>query len=379
MKIFLQKLKNILLFDTSSIRSLKNVRAQILSDNRKFAMIWSLAQLFYATYSFIMSFFKSSYEQCRNVYIAAAVISIVAFLIAQLLAKKIQPLVYLSMLLNYIALFGSGMFIALIILRNGGMTIMVFAAVLIVPVLFINNTLLNIMTATINIVVSIIVLNSGLTEEVSRWCLTNLVIFSSMGIILGHFINKSRFERYVFAESAVQLAESNAKLAELQTRYAYYDQMTELKNRRAYSEQMDALYKNLPDNCCVIEIDINGLKRTNDMFGHDAGDELIIGTAKCLKKSFAGIDDVYRIGGDEFCVVMTAADKKDVEDRLSVLENECAEFEGKYIHGFSVSYGYSTTKEFSDIDLMMKEADKKMYAYKNRYYENIGWATNDDK
>ena len=116
---------------------------------------------------------------------------------------------------------------------------------------------------------------------------------------MGHFINKTRYERYVFAESALQLAE-------LQTRYAYYDQMTGLQNRRAYSEKVEQLSKQLPVPCTLVMADINGLKETNDTLGHEAGDELIIGSAECLRKSFDGIETLYRIGGDVLKKLTTA-------------------------------------------------------------------------
>ena len=50
--------------------------------------------------------------------------------------------------------------------------------------------------------------------------------------------------------------------------------------------------------------DVNGLKEANDTLGHEAGDELIIGSAECLEKSFEGINTIYRLGGDEFTVIV---------------------------------------------------------------------------
>jgi len=122
------------------------------------------------------------------------------------------------------------------------------------------------------------------------------VMFSAVGIIIGHIINKTRFERYAFAESAMELAE-------LRNRFAYYDQLTNLQNRRAYSERIKQLETDMPATCCVVTADINGLKQINDTFGHSAGGELIIGAAECLSQCFEGVGEVYRLGGDEFCVI----------------------------------------------------------------------------
>ena len=59
------------------------------------------------------------------------------------------------------------------------------------------------------------------------------------------------------------------------------------------------LSKELPVPCTVVMADINGLKEANDTLGHEAGDELIIGSAECLRNGFDGIDAIYRLGDDE--------------------------------------------------------------------------------
>ncbi|MBO7520515.1 MAG: hypothetical protein J6T73_07040, partial [Clostridia bacterium] len=239
----LSKLRNIFLFDISSVEDLQSLRARIIADNRKFAVIWSLVQFFYGSLCLFLSFYKEDYERCRIAYIVAMILSVLAFVCAVFFARKAPLMVYFSMLINDVSILGVGLLIAWFLLQNSTRTIMIFASALIFPILFVSNTLLNVIIALADIIVAIFLLRHGLSVEIYQWCITDLIIFSSMGVTLGHFINKARFERYVFAESAVQLAESNAKFAELQTKYAYYDQMTGLKNRRAYSEKIEELEK----------------------------------------------------------------------------------------------------------------------------------------
>ncbi|MCR4779732.1 MAG: sensor domain-containing diguanylate cyclase [Ruminiclostridium sp.] len=167
------------------------------------------------------------------------------------------------------------------------------------------------------------------------------------------------------------LAEKMKKLADIQTIYAYYDQMTGLKNRRAYSEEFDRLSKELPKDCCVIIFDVNGLKSVNDSMGHEAGDELIIAAAKCIRAAFGEQGDIYRLGGDEFCLIMTDPENK-IPGCLEKLDHAAAEYKGKYLNGFSVSYGTGLYKEGSDFGALLKEADKNMYENKNRYYMTSG-------
>ena len=366
-----KKLKAILLFDTSSVNDLQSIRDRIIGDNRKFAVVWSVVQFLYGAFCLVMSFYKDIFYLCRHAYIEVMAVSLAAFIIAQFVAKKKPLTVYFAMFLDDLALLGSGILIARTLLQTDAMTIMLFASVLIAPIFFVTNTLLNTITAVADIVAAVILLKP-IPEKSYNWCVVTLIIIASMGVVLGHFINKERFERYVFAESAVQLADSNAKLAELQTRYAYYDQMTGLKNRRAYSEHIESFEKEMAPGCSVIMADINGLKSMNDAHGHAAGDELITGAADCLRRAFEGADAVYRIGGDEFCIVSSGA-KEEIEACLGRLAEICAGWKGRYVDGISVSCGCASAKEFScDIDSVLRAADERMYAAKNDYYKAAG-------
>ena len=348
-----------------------------MADNRKFAIIWSLIQFLYGSFCLFLSFYQEDYERCRNAYIATMALSVLAFVCALFFARKTQLSVYFSMLINDISLLGAGLLIAWFLLQNGTRTIMIFAAPLIFPILFVSSTLSNIIIALIDIIAAVFLLRHGLSAEIYRWCISDLIIFSSMGVTLGHFVNKARYERYVFAESAVQLAESNAKIAELQTKYAYYDQMTGLKNRRAYSEKIEELKKEMPADCFVIMADSNGLKQTNDTLGHLAGDELIIGAADCLRRGFEGVKTIYRLGGDEFCVIARGSEEE-IKNSLSRLEKICSEWEGKYVSNLSVSYGVASAEEFSDIASILRAADKRMYEFKNNYYKTAVCDKNKD-
>ena len=252
----------------------------------------------------------------------------------------------------------AGVFIALHLAPK---TIVIFASTLIVPVMFINSTFFSIILLGINIIL-FSVLGQSMDFDTYSWVLSNQILFSSLGIILGHFVNKVRFERYVFAESAVELAA-------LRTKYAYYDDLTGLRNRRSYEEQISGFRVNMPSDIWVIIVDINGLKETNDTFGHKAGDELIVGAAECLKKSFGDIDSIYRIGGDEFCVMVSGTEEY-IKDCLDKLESHNASWQGDFINSISVSYGFVFSHRYETFDNVLRAADKDMYEFKREYYMN---------
>ncbi len=167
------------------------------------------------------------------------------------------------------------------------------------------------------------------------------------------------------------LAEEMKELADLQTKYAYFDEMTGLKNRRAYSELVERFSKEPVDDICVVVVDVNGLKKVNDTKGHEAGDELIIAVSECIRASFGNTDNIFRTGGDEFCIIMTNM-TYDPDDCVRKLEESTAAWNGRYISGISVSCGISYGNDHIDIYAVIKEADIRMYDHKRSYYSAIG-------
>ena len=84
-------------------------------------------------------------------------------------------------------------------------------------------------------------------------------------------------------------------------RLSYEDQLTGVKNRREFDTFIKNEYPNVT-SVGLLSCDLNGLKRTNDTMGHEAGDKFIIKVAENLAKIF-GYNYVYRMGGDEFVAV----------------------------------------------------------------------------
>ena len=356
-----RKIRGALLMNEFSRLDLKAVKPQIMEDNRKYCIIWSIVHELFWAYCLIMSLSDPLYHQCRSIYAVAFVICAVTLFLSVYAAPKHAMFIRLIAIVLDAVLLLSGIFIA----RNlAPRTIVIFAAVLIVPVSFITDTVSTILILLINIITFALIGSRSMDPDTFRWVLSNLIIFSVIGIMIGHFVNKARFERYVFADS-------NARLAEMQTRNAHHDQLTDLQNRRAYAETIEKMSEELPPCCTVVIADINGLKEMNDARGHAAGDELIIGAAECLLRSFKGIDTVYRIGGDEFCVIITD-EKWDVGKSLNRLQELCKNWKGKYINGISISAGYASAKEYPDMEDLLKAADREMYAAKKRHYEEAG-------
>ena len=139
-----------------------------------------------------------------------------------LFTRKDLKLVPLAAVMTEIALLGAGIGIAC---YQDSRTIVLFASVLIIPVMYISRTVTTVILFVINVIVFIFIGSRAMSPEPYSWSLMNLLIFSSVGILIGHFVDISRFERYVYARSA-------EKLADIQKRYAYYPLSGKLQDHR---------------------------------------------------------------------------------------------------------------------------------------------------
>ncbi|MCR5619458.1 MAG: sensor domain-containing diguanylate cyclase [Lachnospiraceae bacterium] len=152
------------------------------------------------------------------------------------------------------------------------------------------------------------------------------------------------------------------------------DRLTDCYNRRAYEEKLTD-YSNfgMKDDFVYIAVDINGLKKVNDTLGHQAGDELIVGAATLLKNCYKELGNVYRIGGDEFAI-MIHCDEKKLEERKDTLTRSMIKWKGKYVSQLAMSVGYAPYRETSNktITELAKLADERMYDAKRNFYISTG-------
>ncbi|MBQ6441934.1 MAG: GGDEF domain-containing protein [Lachnospiraceae bacterium] len=151
------------------------------------------------------------------------------------------------------------------------------------------------------------------------------------------------------------------------TRLAYQDTLTNLYNR-SMSEKLFEECDAGQEDYTLINLDLNGLKKVNDTYGHVQGDQLIKDFAEILTTSFADIGTVIRMGGDEFAVVLKNVDAHTVEDAIDRMEREeeKASWRGEY--EISASYGIASRREMPEVtaEHVYKVADERMYEMKVR-------------
>ncbi len=158
---------------------------------------------------------------------------------------------------------------------------------------------------------------------------------------------------------------------EKQTIQITRDALTGLKSRYAYSQALTQGETDFPKDAAVFSIDINGLKEINDKLGHIAGDELIVGAASCIEKVFPG--DAYRTGGDEF-VILTRMSDSEAKSAINQLTQLAKDWHGKEVQELHFAIGYALKQDHEEAgpEELVKLADRKMYAAKEKYYVETG-------
>lgn len=145
---------------------------------------------------------------------------------------------------------------------------------------------------------------------------------------------------------------------------SYTDILTGAKNRTCFEEEILNLSKieNLPLG--IIMGDTNGLKLVNDTFGHDEGDRLLKLTTDVIKDVCQNIGEAFRIGGDEFVILIPKASSKICEDIIKKIVKKCDEYEDD-IFKLSISLGASVKRDDGkDVFEVLKEAEDKVYRHK---------------
>jgi diguanylate cyclase (GGDEF)-like protein len=101
----------------------------------------------------------------------------------------------------------------------------------------------------------------------------------------------------------------NVRMLQRETRNAVTDVLTGLGNRRRLIDDLDGAIERGREGrpATLAFFDLDGFKRYNDSFGHGAGDALLIRLSNSLAASVAGVGEAYRLGGDEFCVLLKGA------------------------------------------------------------------------
>jgi len=181
------------------------------------------------------------------------------------------------------------------------------------------------------------------------------IAFFSVGFVL----------EYILEYTQNELGKSKEKYKKL----SYYDGLTGLLNERSYFEEIEKLNeltKEKKDEYIIMVMDLNGLKVTNDKYGHRYGCHLIVLTGHILQEIFKE-SLLFHVGGDEFQAIIKGDDYIKFDDKMEEFNEKLlytkVEYENKELI-LSLAYGYARSNHSSPYHELFEEADKMLYANK---------------
>lgn len=198
--------------------------------------------------------------------------------------------------------------------------------------------------------------------------------------------NQKRIVDYINDIVAIQkekeIAENETKLKEKEigkiSKDAYLDVLTHVGNKTAFSKKISEMNKTINSTMpfAIIMLDVNFLKVINDSHGHASGDIYLSGCCKTVCNIFKH-SPVYRIGGDEFVVILTGADYQSRHELISRIRDT---FERSYNQKdvdpwlrYSAAFGIAeSSSDDTNVESVCDRADKEMYKEKARFKDSLG-------
>ena len=171
--------------------------------------------------------------------------------------------------------------------------------------------------------------------------------------------------------NVLAIAFSRLHLEEQMRHQALHDSLTGLANRTLCRDRIEqALAKSEREGnaAAVLYVDVDNFKRVNDLFGHAAGDELLVALARRMTGAVRPADTVARIGGDEFVVVCESVDERTALAlgwRVAAAVQEPIVAAGVE-HALAVSIGIALGTRLTDPDVLIGHADAAAYRAKDR-------------
>ncbi len=170
-------------------------------------------------------------------------------------------------------------------------------------------------------------------------------------------------------KEANEILEKGRRAKQLEV-FALTDSMTGLYNRNAFERQtkVEAEKGSNLDGLIAVIADANGLKKCNDTYGHEAGDEYITIVAELFNSVYGKYGNCYRTGGDEFCCIIPAGRHINMErlKKLFMAKVYTANLEGDQVFEIGVAVGDAKydAKLDRDVRALLKRADASMYENK---------------
>jgi diguanylate cyclase (GGDEF)-like protein len=195
------------------------------------------------------------------------------------------------------------------------------------------------------------------------------VLVSVLFIVFGAYaaIMLDRAER-----SGSALRESNAELERLKSELEHLvgaDPLTGTFNRRKFHDVLDHAVANATRHdhrFALLMIDVDHFKHINDTYGHQVGDEVLRSVCERISGAVRSADQLFRVGGEEFCLLANVAGGEDVGPLAEKLRRVVADRPFQAVGNITVSIGIASFREGDTQESIYARADEAMYEAKRK-------------
>ncbi len=191
----------------------------------------------------------------------------------------------------------------------------------------------------------------------------DVAFFSRIGCLIYIFILSKQF-----LDESIKLIQAGRHAEEI-IEEAGLDGLTCLKNRRSFESDLYEIPQVKYPQFGVVMFDLNNLKMMNDRYGHGAGDCYIINGSEIIRDMFGDLGEIYRIGGDEFCLVSDSITEEVYEKKRKGMSDWIESLQGAYVKdAMQIASGFAKYNRSKDLNLQdtIRRADERMYRCKRK-------------
>lgn len=185
------------------------------------------------------------------------------------------------------------------------------------------------------------------------------------------------FIKKPFSLNELMIRIKHVRLQERLRKMSITDELTGLPNRRGFfvlAEQQLRSAQRSGGSLVLLFADLDGFKSINDTLGHQAGDEALCSMADLFRQSYRDSDIIARMGGDEFAILLVNPTDRGVETAQERLQQHLDLFNsrenGAYRLKVSIGMAEFDPAAPTSIDALLRLADERMYAAKERSKKN---------
>lgn len=351
MKKIIEYMKRNLMYAGISEEEYRQISGEIQNNNRQNLMIFSVITCVFLLIMFILSFFSKDVETNRWVYMPTMFITLAVFCIAKGCQEQ-----HSAILLADVYVFTSILFIFGIVLgtvtRPDEQTVTFIALLLTVPQLFTDRPVRMITCIFAYVMIFVITAVYVKVDYVLAADIIDACVFGTISAIISTYMMRVKCQRYLYERKVYTLSET--------------DLLTGLRNRNSFEQNLKMYSSGCKHTLFCVFVDVNGLHEMNNTNGHEAGDKMLQFIGTVLQGQF-GEKDTYRIGGDEFVVLIMDETEEVVQRKIEQVEHLAEE------RSYHVSVGYdSADGPETDVNELMNCAEKRMYEAKKMFYQQKG-------